>query len=152
MRAAEGLWAIGDVTGKGLVTHVAEYQGRIAIEDLLGGDPRPADYSAMPRATFTDPEVGGVGLTEAAARQAGHDVTVTIKDLRATFRGWIHATGNTGAIKLVADNEQDRLLGATMVGPHATDVLGLLALAVQGTAGRLRVLGLCLLNVGPHEG
>lgn len=131
MRAAEGLWAIGDVTGVDLVTHVAEYQGRIAIEDILGADPRPADYSATPRATFTDPEVGGVGLTESAARRAGHDVTVTIKDLRATFKGWIYASGNTGAIKLVADKKQDRLLGATVVGPHATDVLGFVALAVQ---------------------
>lgn len=131
MRAAEGLWAIGDVTGKGLLTHVAEYQGMIAIEDILGADPRPADYSAVPRATFTDPEVGGVGMTEAAARDAGHDVTVTVKDVRSTFRGWLHATGNTGTMKLVADEGEDRLLGATVVGPRATDVLGFLGLAVQ---------------------
>lgn len=131
MRAADGMWAIGDVTGKGLVTHVAEYQGMIAIEDILGADPRPADYSAMPRATFTDPEVGGVGMTEEVAKSEGHDVTVTVKDLRSTFRGWLHATGNTGTIKLVADKDEDRLLGATVVGPHATDVLGFLGLAVQ---------------------
>ena len=131
MRAAEGMWAIGDVTGKGLLTHVAEYQGMIAIEDILGADPRPADYSAMPRATFTDPEVGAVGMTEEAARSEGHDVTVTVKDLRSTFRGWLHATGNTGTIKLVADESEDRLLGATAVGPRATDLLGFLGLAVQ---------------------
>lgn len=131
MRAAEGLWAIGDVTGEGLLTQVAEYQGMIAVEDILGGTPRPADYSALPRATFTDPEVGGVGLTEDAARAAGHDVTVTTKDIRSTFRGWLHATGNSGMIKLVADQSQDRLLGATAVGPRASDILGFLALAVQ---------------------
>lgn len=131
MRAGQGLWAIGDVTGKGLLTQVAEYQGMIAVEDILGGQPRPADYSAMPRATFTDPEVGGVGLTENEARSAGQDVTVIVKDLRSTFRGWLHATGNSGMIKLVADRNRDRLLGATVVGPRATDVLGCLALAVH---------------------
>lgn len=131
MRAADGMWAIGDVTGKGLLTHVAEYQGMVAIEDILGADPLPADYSAMPRATFTDPEVGAVGMTEEAARSAGHEVTVTVKDLRSTIRGWLHATGNTGTIKLVADKSEDRLLGATVVGPRATDVLGFVGLAVQ---------------------
>jgi pyruvate/2-oxoglutarate dehydrogenase complex dihydrolipoamide dehydrogenase (E3) component len=131
LRGAPGLWAIGDVTGKGLLTQVAEYQGMIAVEDILGGRPRPADYSAMPRATFTDPEVGGVGLTESEARSAGHDVTVVVKDLRATFRGWLHATGNSGMIKLVTDRNRELLLGATAVGPHATDVLGFLSLAVH---------------------
>ncbi len=131
MRAAKGLWAIGDVTGKGLLTQVAEYQGMIAVEDILGGNPRPADYTAMPRAIFTDPEVGGVGMTEADARAAGHEVTVTVKDVRATFRGWLHATGNAGVIKLVADKGESRLLGASVVGPRATDVLGFLALAIQ---------------------
>lgn len=131
MRAADGLWAIGDVTGKGLLTQVAQYQGMIAVEDILGARPRPADYSAIPRATFTDPEVGGVGMTESEARSAGHDVYVLVKDLRATFRGWLHATGNAGLIKLVADRSQDRLLGASVVGPRATDLLGFVSLAVQ---------------------
>lgn len=131
MRAAEGLWAIGDVTGVVLLTQVAEYQGMIAVEDILGGRPRPADYSVMPRAIFTDPEIGGVGMTEREARDAGHDVTLTVKDLRSTFRGWIHGTGNQGLVKLVADQVEDRLLGATAVGPRATDVMGFLALAIQ---------------------
>ena len=131
MRAASGLWAIGDVTGKGLLTQVAEYQGMIAVEDILGAHPRPADYSAMPRAIFTDPEVGAVGMTEAEARRLGHDVTVKLKDVRSTFRGWLHTVGNSGLIKLIVDRGEDRLLGATVVGPRATDVLGFLALAVQ---------------------
>ena len=131
MRAADGLWAIGDITGEALLTQIAEYQGMIAVEDILGAEPTPADYSALPRATFTDPEVGGVGLTEDEARAAGHAVMVTVKDVRATFRGWLHATGNSGLIKLVADRSEDRLLGGTDVGPSATDVRGFLALAVQ---------------------
>ena len=131
MRAGERLWAIGDVTGKGLLTQVAEYQGMIAVEDILGGNPRPADYGTIPRATFTDPEVGSVGLTEAQARSEGHKVTVTVKDARSTFRGWVNASPLSGVIKLVADETEDRLVGATVVGPRATEVLGFLALAVQ---------------------
>ena len=131
MRAGERLWAIGDITGTALLTQVAEYQGMIAVEDILGGHPRPADYSALPRATFTDPEVGSVGMTEAEARSAGHEVTVTVKNLQGTFRGWVNASPLSGVIKLVADKSEDRLLGGTVVGPRATDVLGFLALAVQ---------------------
>jgi pyruvate/2-oxoglutarate dehydrogenase complex dihydrolipoamide dehydrogenase (E3) component len=131
MRAGECLWAIGDMTGEALLTQVAEYQGMIAVEDILGGDPRPADYAAIPRATFSNPEVGSVGLTEAEARAAGHDVTVTVKDVRATFRGWVNASPISGMIKLIADESEDRLLGGTVVGPRATEVLGFLALAVQ---------------------
>lgn len=131
MRAGERLWAIGDMTGEALLTQVAEYQGMIAVEDILGGEPRPADYGSIPRATFTDPEVGSVGMTEAEARAAGHDVTVTIKDVQATFRGWVNASPVSGLIKLIADESGDRLLGGTVVGPRATEVLGFLALAVQ---------------------
>lgn len=131
MRAGERLWAIGDMTGQALLTQVAEYQGMIAVEDLLGGSPRPADYGAIPRATFTDPEVGSVGLTEAEARAQDLDVTVTVKDVRATFRGWVNASPLSGMIKLIADENEDRLVGGTVVGPRATEVLGFLALAVQ---------------------
>ena len=131
MRAGDRLWAIGDVTGKGLLTQVAEYQGMIAVEDILGGEPRPADYRAIPRATFTDPEVGSVGMSEAEARSAGHEVTATVKNTQATFRGWVNASPHSGFIKLVADESEDRLLGGTVVGPRATEVLGFLSLAVQ---------------------
>lgn len=131
MRAAEGLWAIGDVTGEALLTQVAEYQGTIAVEDILGAAPRPADYSVLPRAVFTDPEVGAVGMTEAVARSEGREVEVVTKDLSATFRGWLHAGDNSGVIKLVVDGGRERLLGATVVGPNASEVLGFLALAVQ---------------------
>lgn len=131
LRAAEGMWAIGDVTGRGLLTEVAVYQGLLAVEDILGKHPPRADYSAVPITVFTDPEFGSVGLTEQAARDQGHDVAVTVKDVQATFRGWLHRVGGEGTIKLVVDCEQDRLLGATVVGPRASDVLGFLAIAVQ---------------------
>ncbi|HVR79029.1 MAG TPA: NAD(P)/FAD-dependent oxidoreductase [Acidimicrobiia bacterium] len=134
LRAADGIWAIGDVTGKGMLTQVALYQSTIAVADLLGHDPPPADYTTLPRATFTDPEVGSVGLTEDQARGAGIDVDVVIKDLRSTFRGWLHRSGNTGLIKLVADRRAGMLVGATVVGPHGAEVLGMLAVAVRTRA------------------
>ena len=131
LRASEGLWAMGDVTGKGMFTHVALYQAAIVGADILGQNPPGADYAAMPRVVFTDPEVAAVGLTEAAARAAGIDVAVTVKSLSATFRGWLHGPGNAGFVKLVADRSGGTLLGATAVGPHGGEVLGALSVAVH---------------------
>ena len=130
MRAGDGLWAMGDVTAKALFTHVAEYQSAIVAAGILGLDHPPARYDAVPRATFTDPEVGSVGLTEAEARAAGHDVIVIVKQLAATFRGWLHRSGS-GIIKLVVDRENGLLLGATTVGPHGAEMMGFLSLAVH---------------------
>jgi pyruvate/2-oxoglutarate dehydrogenase complex dihydrolipoamide dehydrogenase (E3) component len=130
MRAAEGIWAMGDVTGIAMFTHVALYQSAIVAADILGEAHQPARYDALPRAIFTDPEVGAVGMTEAEARAAGRDVVVTVKQVPATFRGWLHQAGN-GIIKLVVERESGVLLGATVTGPHGGDVLGLLALAVH---------------------
>lgn len=131
MRAADGIWAMGDVTGKAMFTHVAVYQASIVAADILGEDPPPADYTALPRVTFTDPEVGSVGMTEAEARDAGLDLVVTTKPLPATFRGWLHGPGNEGVIKLVADRDTGVLVGATSVGPRGGEVLGMLATAVH---------------------
>lgn len=131
MAAADGLWAIGDVTGKGLLTQIALYQANIVVETILGGRPRPAGYAVSPRAVFSDPEVGAVGLTEAEARADGRNVKIVTKDMQATFRGWLHRTGNEGVVKLIADVDEDRLVGASIVGPHATDTVGFLALAIH---------------------
>lgn len=131
LRAADGVWAMGDVTGKGLFTHVAMYQAPIVEAGILGKPIPPADYSSLARGTFTDPEVGAVGMSEARAREAGLDVAVTVKPVPATFRGWLHGPGNEGLIKLVADRAAGVLVGATSVGPHGGDVLGLLSVAVH---------------------
>ena len=131
MRAAEGVWAIGDVTGKGAFTHMSMYQARIAAADILGEPVGPADYRAVPRVTFTDPEVGAVGLTEAAARAAGLPVRVGVASLPSSARGWIHKVGNDGFIKLVEDAARGVLVGATSVGPMGGEVLGALAFAVH---------------------
>ncbi len=131
LRVVEGVWAVGDVTGKGAFTHVAIYQARIAAADILGEPHEPADYRAVPRVTFTDPEIGAVGLTEAQAISAGIAVRIGRARVPSSARGWIHKAGNEGVVKLVADAGTGLLVGATSAGPAGGEVLGLLALAVH---------------------
>ncbi|MGH8969301.1 MAG: dihydrolipoyl dehydrogenase family protein [Actinomycetes bacterium] len=142
MRAGDGLWAVGDVTGKGAFTHVAMYQAGIAIADILGEDGDPADYRGLSRVTFTDPEVGSVGLTERAAREAGRTVRTGTSQVSSSARGWIHGPGNDGVIKLVVDADEDVLVGATSAGPWGGEVLAMLTLAVHARVpiGRLRTM------------
>jgi pyruvate/2-oxoglutarate dehydrogenase complex dihydrolipoamide dehydrogenase (E3) component len=131
MRAGDRLWAVGDLTGHGAFTHVAMYQAGIAVRDILGQDGPPADYRAVPRVTFTDPEIGSVGLTEAQARDAGLRVAVGLAQVPSSARGWIHKAGNDGIIKLVADIERGLLVGAASAGPTGGEVLSALAVAVH---------------------
>ncbi|MGW4462341.1 dihydrolipoyl dehydrogenase family protein [Micromonospora sp. NPDC004704] len=141
MRVADGIWAVGDVTGHGAFTHMAMYQAGIVIQDILsGGGSAPevgdrvvprADYRALPRVTFTDPEIGAVGLTERQARDAGLRIRVGQTRLPDSSRGWIHKVGNEGFIKLIADAERGVLIGATSAGPSGGEVLGALAVAVH---------------------
>jgi pyruvate/2-oxoglutarate dehydrogenase complex dihydrolipoamide dehydrogenase (E3) component len=140
LRAADGVWSVGDVTGEGAFTHVAMYQARIAARDILGEAHEPASYRALPRVTFTDPEIGAVGLTEARARDRGFTVRTAISQVRSSARGWIHGPGNDGFIKLVADAHAGVLLGATSAGPAGGEVLGALAVAVHAQVP-LDVLG-----------
>jgi pyruvate/2-oxoglutarate dehydrogenase complex dihydrolipoamide dehydrogenase (E3) component len=130
-RVVDGVWAIGDITGKGAFTHVALYQSAIAVADILGEEHEPAAYHALPRVTFTDPEIGSVGQSEDQARNAGVDVAVGFTKVPHTARGWIHKTGNDGIIKLVADRSEGVLVGATAMGPNGGEVLGLLTIAVH---------------------
>src|SRR5260370_1192249 len=89
MRAADGVWAVGDVTGKGAFTHISMYQGDIVVRDILGQGGESADYRAVPRVTFTDPEIGSVGLTAAQAREAGLRVRTGLAHVPHSARGWI---------------------------------------------------------------
>lgn len=132
MRAADGVWAIGDVTGQGAFTHMSLYQAGIALRDILGQPGPAADYRAVPWVTFTDPEIGSVGLTEAAARERGLRVRTGITQVPASARGWIHKAGNEGFIKVVEDTERAVLVGATSAGPVGGEVLGALVVAVHG--------------------
>ncbi|HWU23760.1 MAG TPA: NAD(P)/FAD-dependent oxidoreductase [Nocardioides sp.] len=131
MRVADGLWAIGDITGKGAFTHVSMYQAAVTIRSILGQDGPWADYRAVGRATFTDPEVGSVGMTEVQAREAGIDVQVGVTDLASSSRGWLHGPGGAGVIKLVADASRGVLVGGTTVGPSGGEMLGWVATAVH---------------------
>ncbi|WP_280329041.1 dihydrolipoyl dehydrogenase family protein [Nocardia wallacei] len=131
LRAADGVWAIGDITGHGAFTHMSMYQARIAANDILGDTSESARYHAVPRVTFTDPEVGAVGLTESQARDAGLHVRTGTTDAAASTRGWIHKAGNEGLIKLVEDADRGVLVGATSVGPVGGEVLSALSVAVH---------------------
>jgi pyruvate/2-oxoglutarate dehydrogenase complex dihydrolipoamide dehydrogenase (E3) component len=129
MRAADGIWAVGDVTAHGGFTHVAMYHAGIVVADILGRPWPPADYRALPRVTFTDPEIGAVGLTEAQARAAGLRINTGSTQVASTARGWIHR--GDGYIKLIADADRGVLVGATSAGPVGGEVLSALAVAVH---------------------
>jgi pyruvate/2-oxoglutarate dehydrogenase complex dihydrolipoamide dehydrogenase (E3) component len=131
MRAGEGLWAVGDITGRGAFTHVSMYQAEIAVRDILGRPGPDADYRALPRVTFTDPEVGAVGLTERQAREQGLVVRTSVVTIASSTRGWIHGPGNEGFIKLVEDTDRGVLIGATSAGPVGGEVLYGLNVAVH---------------------
>jgi pyruvate/2-oxoglutarate dehydrogenase complex dihydrolipoamide dehydrogenase (E3) component len=130
MRVRPGVWAVGDITGYGAFTHVAVYQARLCVADILGRPLPEAEYRALPRVTFTDPEIGSVGMTEAQARAAGGEITVHMEPIAASARGWIH--GAEGIVKLVA--RDGVLVGATSMAPAGGEVLGLLTLAVHTQA------------------
>ncbi len=132
MLVSPGLWAIGDITGKGAYTHMSMYQAEVAKHAILEtADAPEAEYRAVPRVTFTDPEVGSVGLTEADARDMGLSVRVGMAQVSSSARGWIHGPGGIGIIKLVEDADAGVLVGATSCGPWGGEVLSMLTLAVH---------------------
>jgi pyruvate/2-oxoglutarate dehydrogenase complex dihydrolipoamide dehydrogenase (E3) component len=131
MRVVPGVWAIGDVTGKGAFTHMSMYEAAIAVDDILGRAGPGAEYHSVPRVTFTDPEVGSVGLSEEQARRAGLRVRTGSTQLPDSARGWIHKAGNAGFVKLVEDAGRGVLVGATSAGPSGGEVLSMLTLAVH---------------------
>jgi pyruvate/2-oxoglutarate dehydrogenase complex dihydrolipoamide dehydrogenase (E3) component len=121
-RAAANVWAIGDVTGVALFTHVGKYQARIAAADIAGRDVR-ADYRAIPAGIFTDPEVATVGVTEGVS--ARWELTKTSRS--STYE----RPKREGFVRLFADPDERVLVGAVAVGPQATEWLGQLTLAVR---------------------
>jgi len=129
LEARAGVYGAGDITGLGGFTHLAYYHGQIVARRLRGEDAR-ADHTAVPRVTFTDPEVASVGLSEAAAVERGIDVVTASADPADTARGYIHDFRG-GALKLIADRKGGVLIGATMVTPRAGEILGELVLAVK---------------------
>ena len=129
LEAQAGVFGAGDVTGLGGFTHLAYYHGQVVARRLRGMDAR-ADHTAVPRVTFTDPEIASVGLSEAAAREKGIDVVVASADPAETARGYIHDF-HGGALRLVGDRHRRVLIGATLVTPRAGEILGELVLAIK---------------------
>ena len=129
LEAQPGVFGAGDVTGLGGFTHLAYYHGEVIARRLRGIDAK-ADHTAIPRVTFTDPEIASVGLSEAAARARGIEVVVASADPAETARGYIHDF-HGGALKLVADRQRGVLIGATLVTPRAGEIVGELVLAIK---------------------
>ena len=129
LEAQPGVFGAGDITGLGGFTHLAYYHAQVIASRLRGMDAR-ADHTAIPRVTFTDPEIASVGLSEAAARAKGLDVVVASADPAEAVRGYIHDF-HRGALKLVADRERGVLVGATLVTPRAGEIVGELVLAIK---------------------
>jgi pyruvate/2-oxoglutarate dehydrogenase complex dihydrolipoamide dehydrogenase (E3) component len=126
----DGIWAAGDVAVGPMLTPIAQYQARIAVEDMFANGPRRADYSVLPTTTFTDPELGDVGLTEAEALAQGFDVDVVKQPLAAVTRAQYSGT-KRGLFKIVFDRETRRVLGVHVVSRGASDIVGSLAPALK---------------------
>ena len=138
-RAGDGVWAIGDVTGVMPFTHVGMYQGRIAASDIGGVSVR-ADYTAIPRVVFSDPEIAAVGLTEAQARERGIDVVTSRVSLADSIaRPWTYEKDPRGDLGLVADRQRQVLIGAWAVAPLAGEWIHQAVLAIK-TATPISVL------------
>ena len=129
LEAHAGIYGAGDITGLGGFTHLAHYHGLIVARRLRGEDAR-ADHTAVPRVTYTDPEVASVGLSEQAARERGIEVVTAFTDPAEAARGYIHDFKG-GAVKLVGDKKKGVLVGATLVSPRAGEMLGELVLALK---------------------
>ncbi|MDA8199055.1 MAG: dihydrolipoyl dehydrogenase [Thermaerobacter sp.] len=127
--------AAGDCIGGYLLAHVATHEGMIAVEALAGDHPEGLSPERVPRVTYCRPEVASVGVTQEEAEAAGHQVKTGTFPFRANGKALILQEGD-GFVKLVADAETDALLGAHVIGPHASDLINEMALAkfLEGTA------------------
>jgi len=124
LRAAEGVWAIGDAAGVGLLTHLGKYQARVAAANIAGREAR-ADYRAIPGAVFTDPQVASVG------RMDGESVVTGRYEIVGGRLSTYERPKRPGLVKLAADRDEQVLVGAIAVGPEAGEWLGQLTLAVR---------------------
>jgi pyruvate/2-oxoglutarate dehydrogenase complex dihydrolipoamide dehydrogenase (E3) component len=128
LRIAPGVFVAGDPAGPEMHTHLAHYQGEMVARIALGEDVRP-DHRAIPRATYTDPETAGVGLTLDRARKAGIDAAEHSADLGASAKGSV--TGAAGHATIVVDRHERTLVGAFIAGPGASEAIHLAVLAIR---------------------
>jgi pyruvate/2-oxoglutarate dehydrogenase complex dihydrolipoamide dehydrogenase (E3) component len=128
LRLGDGLWLIGDPAGPELHTHVSHYQGELAVRMALGDAVTP-DYRAIPRCTYTDPEVGFVGMSLEGAITAGHDAVEFVADLGTSAKGYVSEAD--GHVTIVLDRAARVLLGAAIAGPGASEAIHAAVLAVK---------------------
>ncbi len=117
-----GIYAIGDVTGKLALAHVASAQGIVAANAIAGRETRPLNYKNIPRCTYTHPEVSSVGLTETEAREQGYELKIGKFPFQANGKA-LGLNENIGFVKIVAENKYNEVLGVHMVGPHVTELV-----------------------------
>ncbi len=130
-RAADGIWAIGDVTGAMPFTHAAMYQGRVTVADIAGESAR-ADLTAVPRVVFSDPEIAAVGMTAEQALAAGIDaVTQRIALRDSVTRPWTYEREPRGELSVLVDRHRHVLVGAWAVAPLASEWIHYAALAIK---------------------
>jgi len=123
------IYAVGDATGGTMLAHVASRQGIIAAENIMGAE-RVMEWSVVPAAIFTSPEIASVGMREQEARERGVDYITGEFQFRAL--GKAHAMGEiSGFIKVIADRKSDRIMGAHIIGPHASDLIHEFAVAMK---------------------
>ena len=134
----EGVYAVGDVNGIMALAHVASAQGVYVVERLAGLDPPPLDHGTMPRAVYCQPQVASFGMTEEAAREAGLAVRVGKFPFRPNGKA-LGAADYEGFAKVVVEEGSERILGAHLVGPEVTELLGELSMTrlLEGTAREL---------------
>jgi dihydrolipoamide dehydrogenase len=132
------VYAIGDVVDTPWLAHVASAEGILAVEHMAGLEVRPLDYDLTPSCTYCEPEVGSVGLSEAKARERGHDVAVGKFSFMASGKARILGKAQ-GFVKIVRDKKYDQVLGVHIIGPHATDLIAeaCVAMRLETTAEEL---------------
>jgi dihydrolipoamide dehydrogenase len=129
-----GIYAIGDVTPSPLLAHVASQEGIVAVEKIAGKHPVPIKYNQVPNCTYCDPQVASVGLTEAKAKEAGHNVKVGKFPFTAVAKAKIEDASD-GFVKIVADAEYGEVLGVHMIGNTVTEMIAeaVAVMALEGT-------------------
>lgn len=136
--ARPGHYAIGDCIATAQLAHVASAEGKMAVERIAGRDPRPLNYDQVPFCTYSHPEVARVGVTEAEARQRGRDVQIGKFAFAALGKAGI-AGEREGFVKIVADKKYGEILGCSIIGPHATELITEPAsfMAAEGTMAEM---------------
>jgi pyruvate/2-oxoglutarate dehydrogenase complex dihydrolipoamide dehydrogenase (E3) component len=131
LRAGDGVWAIGDCTGGLMFTHNGKYQGRVAVSNILGRE-RKADYRAIPRVVFTNPEIAAVGFTEDAAREQGLDIASAVIELPTSIaRPYTYEQDPRGTLGVIVDRGRNVLVGAWALAPLASEWIHQAALAIR---------------------